>query len=208
MKIPFCTTLLIFICFFNGAASAGSNGVSLQNINSQFSLYLGTHATWGQVQDDLSQGSGGMTAVGSGLNINLEAAKAIAPNQRLGVAVQMQWLDRSKLMWGASEIALEANKQHSLLFIIRALNYQYQFNSIMHGRLFMGAGSWDLNIATIGYVLGTGMGIDLTPSTSIIFEVQYSDKLARDNLLEHDNKNRPDTFYDLVGVNFMVGWRF
>lgn len=157
---------------------------------SQANLILGINYSQVSSQDDLSFAMPDFESIGVGALVGISLSNAIDNNTSLGIRVDLQQID------------------NKTLYVIRPLNYRYWLRSNVSISTYLGAANWDLDIATMGYVLGAGLQYRISNKVSFAGEFQYGDKLSRDLLLPSDTGDRPDIFYDLIGINVMVEYSF
>ncbi|TVZ37928.1 hypothetical protein P886_2275 [Alteromonadaceae bacterium 2753L.S.0a.02] len=93
---------------------------------------------------------------------------------------------------------------------LRAIDYQYQFNSWLRAGAFIGAATLDSGLPQNGYYLGVNFSVlKILYNTDVLFEYRNGNGLARDRLLKDDPEGvKPDIFADFNVAAIALNWRF
>jgi len=136
--------------------------------------------------------------------ISTSSKSEVGPH--LAVGARRAVSDRSDL---GARVELDQVDGHSLLSV-RALDYRYRFSNPLALGVFVGAARYALGTPAYGLYYGAGLQWrDIRPGWDAGLEARIHMRLARDHLLPEDPQSeRPDSFYKINSLSFVVTRRF
>lgn len=173
---------------FPGIAVIAAATLSAAHVRADTFLDFGVHGT--HVEADVATFTR-VTTSESGVHLGAGVRRELA-NGSIGARLELDDVDGD------------------LLLAVRAFDYRRHLTERFAVTAFFGAARLDLATPAFGYYLGTGVELkDLRPSLSLVIDVRYGDKIARDNLLPTDPQGgKDDNFYDLSGIAVYLSKRF
>jgi hypothetical protein len=127
-----------------------------------------------------------------GPHLALGARRAVSDRSDLGARIELDEVDGHTLM------------------SVRALDYRYRFSNPLALGVFIGAARYALGTPAYGLYYGAGLQWrDVRPGWDAGLDARFHMRIARDHLLPDDPQSaRPDSFYNITSLSFVVTRRF
>lgn len=151
-------------------------------------LGIGTH----RIASRINGGPGTIDETDTGLHVGLGARRQINDKSDIGVRLEVDSIDSTAF------------------YTLRAFDYRRHISDRLAYGVFAGAARLDLATPAYGWYLGAGIELkEFTRDWNLNIDVRFGDKVARDNLLPNEPRDRsPDNFHDVTGVTVYMSRRF